>query len=137
MFRFALLLLLLPIAATGAENLNHNDLVGTWKSYWSAVDGEVNSLTINDDLSSHFARASVDSPSSLKYSWKSPEMLFVDDVAIIEFRGDEGELIYKLVLAGWKDSTTRRLFGQMYMYRDGHLFNGLPIALENNSDGKD
>ena len=61
--------------------------------------------------------------------------MFVDDLAIIEYRDDD-ELVYKLVLAGWKSESTRRLFGQMYMYRDGRIFNGLPIALESSSDGE-
>jgi hypothetical protein len=135
MVRSALLLFLLPLATIAAENSDHNDLVGTWHSYWSSVEGEVNVLTINDDLSSLFARASVMTPDSLKYSWASPEIMFVDDLAIIEYRDDD-ELIYKLVLAGWKSETTRRLFGQMYMYRDGRIFDGLPIALENSSDGE-
>jgi hypothetical protein len=134
MLRSALLLLLLPLAAFAAENLNHDDLVGKWRSNWSAVDGEVNVLTVNDDLSSQYSRATVKAPDSLEYSWQSPEILFVDDVAIIEYRDDKN-LVYKLVLAGWKSGTTRRLFGHMYMYRDGHLFNGLPISLESSSDG--
>ena len=135
MIRCALLLFLLPLPAIAAENLDHNDLVGTWHSYWSSVEGEVNVLTINDDLSSQFVRASVLAPDSLEYSWESSEIMFVDDLAVIEYRDDD-ELIYKLVLAGWKSETTRRLFGQMYMYRDGRIFNGLPIALESSSDGE-
>jgi hypothetical protein len=136
MLRSALLLFFLPLATIAAENVGHNDLVGTWHSYWSSVDGEVNVLTINDDLSSQFARASIGAPNSLEYSWKSPEVTFVDDLVIIEYRGDD-KLIYKLVLAGWKSETTRRLFGQMYMYRDGHIFDGLPIALESRTKGED
>ena len=136
MLRSALLLFLLPLSAIAAENLGRDDLVGTWRSYWSAVEGEVNALTINEDFSSQFARATDEAPNSTEYSWQSPEILFVDDVAIIEYRDDE-ELIYKLVLAGWKTGTTRKIFGQMYMYRDGHLFNGLPIALESRSEGED
>ena len=135
MIRCALLLFLLPLATIAAEDLDHNDLVGIWHSYWSSVEGEVNVLTINDDLSSLFARASVLAPDSLQYSWESPEIMFVDDLAIIEYRDDD-ELVYKLVLAGWKSETTRRLFGQMYMYRDGRIFNGMPIALESSSDGE-
>ena len=136
MLRYALLLFFFPFATIAAENLGHDDLVGTWHSYWSSVEGEVNVLTINNDLSSQFARASVESPKSLEYSWISPEMTFVDDLVIIEYRDDD-ELIYKLVLAGWKSGTTRRLFGQMYMYRDGRLFNGLPVALESSSNGEE
>ena len=132
MMRSVLLLLLLPLSAVAAENLDRSDLVGTWHSYWSAVEGEVNVLTINDDFSSRFARATNEAPESQEYSWTSPEILFVDDVAIIEYRVEE-KLVYKLVLAGWKTKKNRRIFGQMYMYRDGHLFNGLPIALETSS----
>ena len=119
-----------------AENLDRNDLIGTWHSYWSVIENEINVLTINEDFSSRFVRATTDAPDSLEYSWTSPEILFVDDVAIIEYRDDE-RLIYKLILAGWQTRSTRRVFGQMYMYRDGHLFNGLPIALETSIESEE
>ena len=95
MRRFILMVLLLSLPALAAENLDRNDLVGIWHSNWSAIDGEVSVLTVNDDFSSTFARATESAPDSLEYSWQSPEILFVDDVAIIEYQDDGKRVIYE------------------------------------------
>ena len=130
-----ILLLLLFSPAVAADSLDRGDFVGEWRSNWPTTEGEVNVLTISNNLESTFTRKfSNEYP---EQSYDAPPKLFniVDDIAIIEFWDDTPALRYKLVLSGWKSQSTRRLFGTMYMYRDGKLFNGLPISLEGERQG--
>jgi hypothetical protein len=51
-------------------------------------------------------------------------------VAIVELFWSDGELAYKFVMSGWRVGGHRQIFGTLFMYRDGQLFNGLPVGFK-------
>lgn len=110
---------------TIAGNLSMNDYFGTWSSDWTAVKGESQTLQIKSDSKSIFVRAFADGKRQVYGSDKIDKN---DDLLILEYEDNNGGLVYKLVLSGWTLDKTKKIYGTMYMYRDGVQFNGLPVS---------
>ena len=53
---------------------------------------------------------------------------YVDDFAIISFKPNSDNFSAKLVLSGWEHSDEKLIFGNIYMYKDGEMFNGIPMS---------
>jgi len=106
------------------DNLTNADYVGEWKSNWVAVEGAQQRLIISSDKSSIF---------EIKYEenvqqYKSKSIEIIDDLLVIKYSFNEGNNLYKLVLSGWRIGTSKRLYGTMYIYKNGDNFNGLPVS---------
>ena len=125
-----LLLFSPPIVA--AENFSLGDYIGTWKTTFPVTNGERTSLSIHADYSSTLVR---EFPESNKQVFDSSTDQFSthQDLIVIEFRTPDRNNSYKLVLSGWRSGETKYIFGALYMYRDGKLFNGLPITFTNDT----
>ena len=130
MIRILCLFLLLISPAFAAVNAEETDLIGNWINTHPITKGESNSLNITDQHRVYFTRSFSNEHPDQKFATEPNGIRFVDDLAIIELHWESGELAYKLVLSGWRGSSRRMVFGTMYMYRDGDLFNGLPISFE-------
>jgi hypothetical protein len=130
MLRILFLFLLLAPSAFAAGSLERSDYVGNWTNTHPITKGESNTLKITDQHRVSFTRSFSNDHPDQNFATDSNGIQFVNDLAIIEFHWDSGELAYKLVLSGWTTSGRRMIFGTMYMYRGGELFNGLPISFE-------
>lgn len=128
MIRLILLLFLFVSAASVAENLEQIDYVGTWTQGHPITEGEKSTLRISEEFAVRFTRSFSGKYPDQRFATKADGLRFMDDLAIIDFCWQDGELAYKLVLSGWRVSENRQIFGTMFMYRDGTLFNGLPVS---------
>ena len=124
------LFLLLVSSAFAADNFEESDFIGAWTNTYPITESESNSLKITEQHRVCFTRSFSSEYPDQKFTTEPNGVRFVDDLAIIELHWESGELAYKLVLSGWTSSSKRMIFGTMYMYRDGNLFNGLPISFE-------
>ena len=108
------------------ENLAPSDQLGTWKSEWAVVEGESQTLVINTDKSSTFERHFKDDSKEI-YTAKDFEQH--EDLLIIKYNDEKGELVCKLVMSGWHSYGRYTLYGSMHMYNDGVQYNALTVAL--------
>ena len=109
------------------ENLSREDYIGTWVSEWAVVDGEKQTLTISKDNSSVFER-NFDTGS--KQTFASNDIKHLDDLVIIKYSNEQGQMILKLIVSGWHAYGRYTLYGTMYMYNDGVIYNGLTVSLK-------
>jgi hypothetical protein len=107
------------------ENLSQSDFIGTWASQWTVIEGENQLLTILEDKSSVFERNYEDGS---KQVVKSKNIEYLDDLLIIKYTNKNGQLIVKLVMSGWHSYGRYQLYGTMYMYNEGKLYNGLTVS---------
>jgi hypothetical protein len=121
----AIILLLAFGCASASENLEREDYKGVWKSNYTAVKGESQSLNIDLEIESVFERRFEDGKS---HALQTEKFKIVDDVLILEFNSPDGVYGYKLALSGWKLNTRKTLYGSMFMYRNGLQFNMLPVS---------
>lgn len=123
----ALILLLLVFSGGmfAAENLVHEDYVGTWKSNYVAVKNEQQILKVSLDSGSVFERHFEDSKSQIL---NTATFELIDDLLILTFTSPDSLFGYKLALSGWKSDKRKTLYGSMFMYRKGIQFNMLPIS---------
>jgi hypothetical protein len=132
-------LLVLAAGVVDAEtrNLSAADMKGAWQSAFPTTQGEIDELEFYADGHVRFSRAFTcrgACPDMTKQELVSRNISRSKDLEIIEF-SDNGSLRYKLVLAGWLTSGTKKLFGTMFMYEsNGHLFNGLPVSFQQEVD---
>lgn len=124
-----LLTLLITTRVAHCETLAKGDYVGSWVSMHPISRGEITSLRIASDFTTTYTRHFDDAPEQSFHS-SAEEFAVSDDLVVIKFRGKPDGITYKLVLGGWKQSSGRKIFGMMYMYRDDALFNGIPVTFQ-------
>lgn len=107
------------------ENLSQSDFIGTWTSEWTVIEGESQMLTIMEGKSSVFERHFKDNS---KETFKSNNIEYLDDLLIIKYSNKNGQLTVKLVMSGWHSYGRYQLYGTMYMYNEGKLYNGLTVS---------
>jgi hypothetical protein len=126
-----LLTLVVGLAWAETRNLNTADMKGLWLSGFPTTQGEVDEIQFYADGHIRFLREFKD---ATRQEFASRSISRLKDLEIIEF-SENGSLRYKLVLAGWLNSGTKKLFGTMFMYEpSGHLFNGLPVSFQQEVD---
>lgn len=120
------LAILLPVQSL-AENLLPQDLNGSWKSYRSTTKGEINRLVIDLKNGGVFERQ-FSRAKNQKAAFDASDIQLVENLLIIKTKTNKYSRSYKLVLEGWKLNRQKMLFGTLFMYSEGTLFNGLPIS---------
>jgi len=135
MKNIAFLLLFVSVFAF-SETLIKSDLAGTWQDgqchgfnclmswYYKSPS---NKLEITDQLQVKFTRHFA-SGNDQVFVADASSFTFIDDLIIIKFKNESGNT-FKLVLSGWKIKSGKMLFGQLYLYNENGLFNGIPISL--------
>lgn len=108
-----------------AENLVSQDYIGAWQSDWTAVEGETQSLIFLLDGTVNFKRTF---PKHNQQSLHAQDTQNLDGLILLDFLDKSGELVCKMVLSGWKTDSTMKLYGTMFLYRDGVQFNGIPLS---------
>ena len=122
-----IVLLLAAQQLFSAENLVKSDFVGSWASDWTAVENEKQYLEITPEFSSIFQRRF---ESEIDQRFETESIEFVDDLILIKYKNEANSLVYKLALSGWKSGGTKKLYGTMFMYKDGKQYNGLPVSFK-------
>ena len=109
------------------DNLSQTDYIGTWNSEWTVIEGEKQILTIAKDKSSIFERHFKDNS---KQIFESNSIEYLDDLLIIKYKDNTGEPNYKLVISGWHSYGISRVYGTLYMYNKGTLYNGFTVSFK-------
>jgi len=130
MIRLLALLMLFSPLAFAEGSLEQSDYVGSWANVHLITEGESNEFRISENYSVSFTRSFSEPYPEQRFTTDANGVRFVEDLAIIEFHWEDGKLAYKFVLSGWKISNHRKIFGTMFMYNDGHIFNGLPVSFQ-------
>lgn len=132
MYRLAATIVMLALSACTASSVDNSHYVGSWSNTHPITQGESNTLEISDQYRVDFTRSFSNEAPDQTLVTESDGIRFVNDLAIIELHWATGELAYKIVLSGWSSSERRMVFGTMYLYRDGKVFNGLPVSFTAN-----
>ena len=96
------------------------------------VDGEKQTLNISNDNSSVFER---NFDTGQKLIFKSHNIEYLDDLVIIKYNNDKGELIVKLVMSVWYSYGRYTLYSTMHMYNEGKQYNALTVSLKRDKKG--
>ena len=126
------------VSASGqSTTLQKSDLVGEWVTYQPILKAISQShrhktthhLLIDRDWNVQLHRQfGLGNRQILKATRQDVE--FNDDLLMIDFDAGREKVAFKLVLAGWQSADTKLLFGTLYLYDDGQLFNGIVITLK-------
>ena len=118
-----ILLLISPDVFAGPVTITDNQLIGTWAS----VTDQSATITIDNDLIANFVRT-LKSGAHHNYT-TTASISNIESVYIVNLSNDSA-LSYKLVLSGWVNNNDKMLFGTMYLYENGELFNGMPVSFK-------
>jgi hypothetical protein len=105
--------------------ITQNNLIGSWTGKIPADVGEQDTLEIKSEGSSSFSRKFSDGTVETLNA-DSSHTTHLQDITIVEFDNEAGAK-YKMVLSGWSTSNSKKIFGTLYLYNNGHLFNGMGI----------
>jgi hypothetical protein len=112
------------------ENLLQKDYTGNWVQVHPITKGETSTLVISNKFEVTFTRSFSTGYPDQVFVTEAGGLKFIDDVAIVELFWSDGELAYKFFMSGWRVGGHRQIFGTLFMYRDGQLFNGLPVGFK-------
>ncbi len=132
-----LLLLNISYGVFGSDVIEHAVGSHTFSGKWVSPEGgdqrDIQSLEFTSEGGAIFARDFLGQKVQ-KCAASAEDKTVLDDIVILKLQCEEKHLTYKLVLSGWSisDSVTDidliRLYGMLYLYRDGRQFNGFPVA---------
>src|SRR5687768_13558777 len=121
--KVALLFTALLLSPTNpGKALVAEDLFGSWSTTSAITPAEVTQVFFGEDGSVRLLRRFTDSPTQNLVALPS-QVQRIDDLIVINFNHN-AELRYRLVLSGWKTRDTGKLFGTLFLYSDGAVFNG-------------
>ena len=119
-------LLLSPQPTNPGKALLAEDLIGSWSTTQPVTQGETTNISFREDGSVMLIRHFPERP--VQGLVASPaQVRRIDDLIVINFNHGR-DLKYRLVLSGWKIRDTRQVFGTLFMYGDGVVFNGIPVS---------
>ena len=107
------------------DNLGNEDYIGVWESDWTAMKEEKQILIFTSSNEVSFKRVFKDNNEQY---FETKNVKNIDDIVLLKFLDASGNLVYKLVLSGWKIETKMKIYGTMFMYKHNVQFNGIPIS---------
>ena len=110
-----------------------DQIVGKWESHYGygknkPTRATLNKLEITKDFNVIFKR-SFENGNIQSFKATANDIETLDDLFIFNFRS-ENSLSYKLVIGGWVNGSNKLLFGSLYLYENGALFNGIPVSFK-------
>ena len=122
--------LLITAATAHAGTLNKRQLVGSWitqKPHGIHLfdSGPHETLEITKDFAVTYTR----DKQQILHAGAS-DVTTEEDLIIIRFLSKDGTG-FKLVVSGWEAGAKKVLFGELFLYDKGELFNGIPVSFEN------
>lgn len=125
-------LLISPQPENPGKALLAEDLIGSWSTTQPVTPAETTQIYFREDGSVLLARHFQDSPVQNLVA-PATQVQRIDDLIIINFKNGD-DLRYRLVLSGWRIRDTRQVFGTLFMYSDGAVFNGAPVSFRRAAD---
>lgn len=119
------------------ETADKNDYIGSWEEHKGfgiagvankVLNKTTNSLVIKPAFNVEFTRT-FDSGKTQTFSALQKDIIFSNEFIIIPFSADN-QLRYKLVISGWRSEHNKLIFGTLYLYSEGQLFNGIPVSFK-------
>ncbi|MBN7799195.1 hypothetical protein [Parahaliea mediterranea] len=126
-------LVCLPAFANSDSNTSFSleSIAGVWKSNWTSVPGEKQTLTFQEPGDSKFLRIFPDGD-EIHVSASISDTTILDDIILIEYYDGDFGIRYKLVLSGWHveegGKRASAIYGTMFLYQNGRQFNGFPVS---------
>jgi hypothetical protein len=115
-----------PLHANAFENLTPSEYFDSWVAERPISEGEIMELVIPSNGKASLSRDLIDYPDQ---SFKSSNIEIIDDLHLFTFGSKADNIMYKFVLSGWKSKGgQKKIFGTVFLYQKGGLFNGLPIS---------
>ena len=127
-------LIILPLFCNAESiTISKNELVGNWVSHYGfgvsqPPGATLNSLNISNTFNSTFSRQ-FSSGTSQSFTAPNSDLKLNNDIFTITFSQDN-QLRYKLVFSGWVNGDRKLLFGTLYLYDNGEIFNGIPVSFK-------
>ena len=127
---FLLLLLTFSVPVWAMENLSQGDYLGDWKSREYSTTKERLFVTFSENSGFKLKRIF---PTG---AWQecdsgAEDVVYLDGVMLAHCN-IAAKLGFKLVVSGYCSGETKIIFGMLYLYQDGVLYNGIPISLTQN-----
>ena len=121
-----------------AESLTiqKHELVGKWETHFGygvtpKPDARIDNLNISKEFNVSYEMA-ISKAKKQVVKAKSTEFHKNDEFYIISFNTGK-ETTFKLVFSGWVNGDRKLLFGMLYLYNKGQLFNGIPVSFKSSS----
>jgi hypothetical protein len=116
-----------------SATITKQEIIGEWVThhgYSSPVQTKatVNSLVITPEYNVIFKR---NFPSGKVQTYRATlnDIKFNEEIFIIPLLKDN-KINYKLVLSGWRNGKRKLVFGTLFLYGEGELFNGIPVSFK-------
>ena len=120
-----------------SQTISKTDYIGHWQEHYGlGVTGAVNSLRSSTITTISFAhdftvnfKRKFESGNIQEFTVNEEGIEFKDEFIIIPFSMDS-KILYKLILSGWHNNGNKLIFGTLYLFDNGELFNGIPISFK-------
>ncbi|MCW8966160.1 MAG: hypothetical protein OQK82_05690 [Candidatus Pacearchaeota archaeon] len=132
---FALLFLALNCQAETVTIQKHK-LIGKWVSHLGygakpKPSTRIDYLTITKEFNISYERNISKSKKQIIKA-RNTEFHKSNEFYIIDFN-TEKDTNFKLVFSGWVNGNEKLIFGMLYLYNKGQLFNGIPVSFKKSS----
>jgi len=116
-----------------SATITKQEIIGEWVThhgYSSPVQTKatVNSLVVTPEYNVIFKR-NFPSGKVQTYIATLNDIKFNEEIFIIPLLKDN-KINYKLVLSGWRNGKRKLVFGTLFLYDEGELFNGIPVSFK-------
>lgn len=120
--------------------LNLRDISGSWETHYGfgvtlPKDATKWSLVFSPEGNAAI-RAIYSDGTVIEGLANKEDIKYIDDIMLIPFLGKSPGASSKLVLSGWELPDMKLIFGMLYYYRDGEMFNGIPMSFIQRTDNK-
>ena len=127
----------------GTATNGKNDYIGSWQEHRgfgvvntvnSRLNVTENSLNITPEFNVTLKRIFNGDKAQINTA-KLDDITFINDFLIIPLSRNN-QVYYKLVISGWRSEHSTLIFGTLYLYDNGQLYNGIPISFKPKSANK-
>lgn len=116
--------------------INKHDLVGSWETHLgygvkSNPDTRIDYLSISNDYNVSY-EMNISNTRKQVIKANNTEFTNTNEFYIVTF--NTGKITsFKLVFSGWVNGHDTLIFGMLYLYNNGQLFNGIPVSFRKSS----
>lgn len=113
--------------------ITKEQIIGEWVSHYGfgnkkPANATSNFLKITSDFNITLIRP-LSSGGTQTFHASQNSIEINSDIYIFSFPA-KSPISYKLVLSGWVNGNSKLLFGMLYLYNNGELYNGIPVSFK-------